>query len=102
MGADATTKRGGASRTRSRDSVKRKVASEATYNDESPSEQHSVVEDDEQEMSLLTRNCDNGKRKVARTTAAKAPAAAETSESVALNILRAADVAMHTEILPRD
>ena len=87
------TKRGGASTTRNCDSGKRKVPSDATDDGQSPSELYLDGVDEEQEVSTqpaaadanatkrgasTTRTRVSGKRKVARPTAAKAPAVAWT------------------------
>ena len=93
--ADATTKRGGASRGRG----KRKMTSDASDNNGSPREPYSGEEDEEGEESLPTTR-HNGKQNVARTVAARDRAAAGGSESVRLKNLRAADVALHTGMQP--
>ena len=93
--ADATTKRGGASRGRG----KRKMTSDASDNNGSPREPYSGEEDEEGEESLPTTR-HKGKQHVAQTVAARDRAAAGGSESVRLKNLRAADVALHTGMQP--
>jgi hypothetical protein len=103
--ADATTKRGGASRGRG----KRKMTSDASDNNGSPREPYSG-EEDEQEEAVAASNvplAGEGGPHIELVTDARTAAGtgvgrkkAGASESVRLKNLRAADVALHTGMQP--